>query len=124
VFCRKTNSGTRSCSTTFSRHATKPRWQDALGDGTAVPVTQAGIKTRFTMAAGLMLTLTRAHTQNNLKAVIHEAIKAHRLLIIDEIWLPLMKWEQGNQGNLFFQVIAALYERSSLIGPSNLPSGH
>ena len=45
--------------------------------------TQAGIKTRFTTAADLMLALTTAHTQNNLKAVMHRLIKAYRLLIID-----------------------------------------
>lgn len=82
--------------------------------------TQAGIKTRFTTAADLMLALTTAHTQNNLKAVMHRAIKAYRLLIIDEIgYLPMNR----EQANLFFQVIAALYERSSLIVTSNLPFG-
>jgi hypothetical protein len=61
--------------------------------------TQAGIKTRFTTAADLMLALTTAHTQNNLKAVMHRAIKAYRLLIIDEIgYLPMNR----EQANLFF----------------------
>lgn len=54
--------------------------------------TQAGIKTRFTTAADLMQTLTMAHTQNNLKAVMHRAIKAYRLLILDEIgYLPMTR---------------------------------
>ena len=35
---------------------------------------QAGIKTRFTTAADLLLTLTTAHTQNQLKGVMHRAI--------------------------------------------------
>src|SRR5665647_1250657 len=46
---------------------------------------QAGIKTRFTTAADLLLTLTSAHTQNQLKSVMHRAINSYRLLIIDEI---------------------------------------
>ena len=82
--------------------------------------TQAGIKTRFITAADLLLTLTTAHLQNNLKTVMHRAIKAYRLLIIDEIgYLPMNR----EQANLFFQVIAALYEKSSLIVTSNLPFG-
>jgi DNA replication protein DnaC len=82
--------------------------------------TQAGIKTRFTTAADLLLTLTTAHLQNNLKAVMQRAIKAYRLLIIDEIgYLPMNR----EQANLFFQVIAALYEKGSLIVTSNLPFG-
>lgn len=82
--------------------------------------TQAGIKTRFTTATDLLLTLSTAHRQNNLKAVMHRAIKAYRLLIIDEIgYLPMTR----EQANLFFQVIAALYEKSSLIVTSNLSFG-
>lgn len=66
--------------------------------------TQAGIKTRFITAADLLLTLTTAHRQN----------------IIDEIgYLPMNR----DQANLFFQVIAALYEKSSLIVTSNLSFG-
>lgn len=82
--------------------------------------TQAGIKTRFMTAADLLLTLTTAHQQNNLKAVMQRSIKAYRLLIIDEIgYLPMTR----EQANLFFQVIAALYEKGSLIVTSNLPFG-
>lgn len=82
--------------------------------------TQAGIKTRFMTASDLLLTLTTAHAQNSLKTVMHRAIKAYRLLIIDEIgYLPMSR----EQANLFFQVIAALYEKGSLIVTSNLPFG-
>ena len=81
---------------------------------------QAGIKTRFMTAADLLLTLTTAHQQNNLKTVMQRAIKGYRLLIIDEIgFLPMSR----EQANLFFQVIAALYEKGSLIVTSNLPFG-
>lgn len=82
--------------------------------------TQAGIKTRFTTAADLLLTLMTAHAQNQLKSVMHRAINSYRLLIIDEIgYLPMTR----EQANLFFQVIAARYERGSLIVTSNLPFG-
>ena len=82
--------------------------------------TQAGIKTRFMTASDLLLTLSMAHAQNSLKTVMHRAIKAYRLLIIDEIgYLPMNR----EQANLFFQVIAALYEKGSLIVTSNLPFG-
>lgn len=80
--------------------------------------TQTGIKTRFTTAADLLLTLTTAHIQNQLKSVMHRAINSYRLLIIDEIgYLPMTR----EQANLFFQVIAARYEKGSLIVTSNLP---
>lgn len=81
---------------------------------------QAGIKTRFMTAADLLLTLTTAYRQNQLKEVMQRAIKACRLLLIDEIgYLPMSR----DQANLFFQVIAALYEKSSLIVTSNLSFG-
>jgi DNA replication protein DnaC len=81
---------------------------------------QAGIKTRFTTAADLLLALVAAHTQNRLKAVMHRAINAYKLLIVDEVgYLPMNR----EQANLFFQVIAARYEKGSLIVTSNLPFG-
>lgn len=81
---------------------------------------QAGIKTRFTTAADLLLTLSAAHAQNPLKAVMHRAIAAYRLLIIDEIgYLPMSR----EQAHLFFQGIAARYEKGSLIVTSNLSFG-
>lgn len=82
--------------------------------------TQAGIKTRFTTAADLLMTLSVAHAQNQLKSALQRAINAYRLLIVDEIgYLPMTR----EQANLFFQVIAARYERGSLIVTSNLPFG-
>lgn len=81
---------------------------------------QAGIKTRFTTAADLLLALTAAHMQNQLKSVMHRAVNNYRLLIIDEIgYLPMTR----EQANLFFQVIAARYEKGSLMVTSNLPFG-
>jgi DNA replication protein DnaC len=81
---------------------------------------QAGIKTRFTTAADLLLSLSAAHAQNQLKTVMHRAVNAYRLLIIDEIgYLPMSR----EQANLFFQVIASRYEKGTLIVTSNLPFG-
>lgn len=81
---------------------------------------QAGIKTRFTTAADLLLSLSVAHAQNQLKTVMQRAVKAYRLLIIDEIgYLPMSR----EQANLFFQVIASRYEKGTLIVTSNLPFG-
>lgn len=81
---------------------------------------QAGIKTRFTTAADLLLTLLAAHTQNRLKAVMHRAVNAYRLLIIDEVgYLPMSR----EQANLFFQVVAARYEKGSVVVTSNLSFG-
>src|SRR5260364_410489 len=56
---------------------------------------QAGMKTRFTTAADLLLTLSVAHAQNQLKTVMHRAINAYRLLIIDEIGYLPMNREQA-----------------------------
>lgn len=81
---------------------------------------QAGVKTRFISAADLLLTLSVAHAQNQLKTVMHRAVAAYRLLIIDEIgYLPMSR----EQANLFFQVIAVRYEKGSVIVTSNLPFG-
>jgi DNA replication protein DnaC len=91
-----------------------------LAHALSYKATQAGIKTRFMTALGLLLTLTTAHAQNSLKTVMHRAIKTYRLLTVDEIgYLPMNR----EQANMFFQVIAALYEKGSLIVTSNLPFG-
>jgi len=76
---------------------------------------------RFIMsAADLLMTLSVAHAQNQLKAVLQRAITSYRLLIIEEIgYLPMNR----EQANLFFQVIAARYERGALIVTGNLPFG-
>lgn len=55
-----------------------------------------------------------------LREIVKRAIKNYRLLIIDEIgYLPMNR----EPANLFFQAIAALYEKGSLIVTSNLPFG-
>ena len=57
---------------------------------------------------------------SGLSPVMHPAINAYRLLIIDEIgYLPMSR----EQANLFFQVVAQRYERGSMILASNLIFG-
>ncbi len=58
--------------------------------------TQAGIKTRFTSAADLVLQLETAQRQGRLKEALHRTVSHWRLLIIDEIgYLPLTQ-DQAN----------------------------
>jgi DNA replication protein DnaC len=79
-----------------------------------------GWKVRFTTAADLVIALEAAHRQERLKEVLHRTVAAPKLLIIDEIgYLPLGR----EQANLFFQVIARRYEKSSTILTSNLSFG-
>ena len=82
--------------------------------------TQAGINTRFTSAADLVLQLETAQRQGRLKEVLHRAVSLYRLLVIDEIgYLPLSQ----EQANLLFQVVAKRYERGSIVLTSNLTFG-
>lgn len=82
--------------------------------------TQAGIKTRFVSAADLMLFMETAYRQNRYKEVMSRVVLHPRLLIIDEIgYLPLTR----EQASHFFQVIAARYEKGSIIVTSNLSFG-
>jgi len=82
--------------------------------------TQAGIKTRFTSAADLMLGLSAASRQGTLAETLKRGVLAYRVLVIDEIgYLPMNR----DQANLFFQVIAKRYERGATIVTSNLPFG-
>ena len=76
----------------------------------------AGIKTRFTSAADLMLQVETAVRQSRL-ADLMKALGRYAVLIIDEIgYLPFSR----EQAHLFFQIVAARYERSSTIMTSNL----
>ena len=82
--------------------------------------TRAGMRVRFITAADLLMALTTAHRQNNLADALKRFVNPYKVLIIDEIgYLPMNR----EQANLFFQVIAKRYERSSLIVTSNLPFG-
>src|SRR5580704_7384577 len=82
--------------------------------------TQKGYKTRFFSAADLVLMLEAAQRQGRYREVMHRAVNAYKLLILDEIgYLPMSR----EQANLFFQVVARRYERGSLILTSNLTFG-
>lgn len=82
--------------------------------------TQSGIKVRFISAADLMLQLETAYRQGRYKEAISRVVLHPGILIIDEIgYLPLSR----AQANHFFQVIAARYEKGSIIVTSNLSFG-
>jgi DNA replication protein DnaC len=82
--------------------------------------TQRGWKARFITAADLVLMLEAAQRQGRWKEVLHRAVNIYRLLIVDEIgYLPMGR----EQANLFFQVVAKLYERGAMILTSNLTFG-
>ena len=64
--------------------------------------------------------LEAAQRQGRYRQVMHRAVNAYKLLIIDEIgYLPMSR----EQANLFFQVVAQRYERGSMILTSNLTFG-
>ncbi len=89
-----------------------------LAQALAYRAVMAGIKTRFLTAADLMMQLATAHKQDRLKQYFNRAIIGPRLLVIDEIgYLPFGREE----ANLFFNVVAQRYERTSIIVTSNLP---
>lgn len=82
--------------------------------------TQSGRRVRFVTAADLVLQLERAQQRGQLESFLKRSMLGPSLLIIDEVgYLPL----QGNQANLFFQVIAKRYEHGSIILTSNLSFG-
>lgn len=78
----------------------------------------AGHKVRFIAAADLMLQLASAKSQGRLKEYFNRAVLGPKLLVVDEIgFLPFGREE----ANLFFNVVAKRYERSSMVLTSNLP---
>jgi len=79
----------------------------------------AGIKTQFTTAADLILKIEKAQRHGRL-AEAFRTLSRYSLLIIDEIgYLPLHR----EQAHLFFQIVAARYEKASTIMTSNLSFG-
>ena len=79
----------------------------------------AGIKTQFTTAADLILKIETAQNQGRLAPALRNLGRAS-LLIVDEIgYLPLRR----EQAHLFFQVVAARYEKGSTVMTSNLGFG-
>jgi DNA replication protein DnaC len=64
--------------------------------------------------------LEAAQRQGRYRQVMHRAVNAYKVLIIDEVgYLPMTR----DQANLFFQVIAQRYKRGSMILTSNLTFG-
>lgn len=79
----------------------------------------AGVKTLFITAADLILKIEAAGRQGRL-AEVFRTLSRYTLLIVDEIgYLPLDR----EQAHLFFQVIAARYEKGATIMTSNLGFG-
>ena len=67
-----------------------------------------------------MLMLEAAQRQGRYREVMHRAVNAYKLLVVDEIgYLPMSR----EQAHLFFQVVARRYEHGSMILTSNLTFG-
>ncbi len=80
-----------------------------LAIGLGHKAASAGIKTRFVTAADLMLQVETAVRQGRLPELM-KGFSRYAILIIDEIgYLPLSR----DQAHLFFQIVAARYERGS-----------
>lgn len=91
-----------------------------LAIGLGYLATQSGIKVKFITAADLVMQLEKAQQLGRLDTFMKRSLLGPSILIIDEVgYLPL----QGNQANLFFQVIARRYEQGSIILTSNLSFG-
>ena len=91
-----------------------------LAIGLGYLATQSGIKVRFITAADLVTQLEKAQQRGQFEHFMRRSLLGPSLLIIDEVgYLPL----QGNQANLFFQVVAKRYEQGSIILTSNLSFG-
>jgi len=64
--------------------------------------------------------LEAAQRQGRYREVMHRAVNAYKLLIVDEIgYLPLNR----EQADLFFQIVERRYERGAMILTSNLTFG-
>lgn len=84
----------------------------------AVEAIKKGIRTRFITASDLMLQLATAKEQGKLENYMKRVVISPKLLVVDEIgYLPFGRQE----ANLFFNVVAKRYEKSSIIVTSNLP---
>ena len=96
------------------------RRQDASGDCARLSRHPGGHQDPLHDGGGFVNDLVGGACTEPTEDVMQRAINSYRLLIIDEIgYLPMNR----EQANLFFQVIAARYERGSLIVTSNLPFG-
>jgi DNA replication protein DnaC len=90
-----------------------------LATGLAIRACQAGHRVLFATASEWVDRLAAAHHRGDLQT---ELLKLGRypLLVIDEVgYIPF----EPEAANLFFQLVAARYERASLIVTSNKPFG-
>ena len=86
-----------------------------LAVGLGLKACALGYRTAFTTAAGLIATLTRAHTEGRLEERLKLLVQP-KLLIIDEIgYLPLDRLA----ANLFFQLVSRRYEKGAILITSN-----
>ena len=90
-----------------------------LATGLAIRACQAGHRVLFATASQWVARLAEAHHGATLQA---ELVRLGRypLLVVDEVgYIPF----EPEAANLFFQLVAARYERASLIVTSNKPFG-
>ena len=86
-----------------------------LAVGLGLKACALGYRTAFTTAAGLIATLTRAHTEGRLEERLKLLVQP-KLLVIDEIgYLPLDRLA----ANLFFQLVSRRYEKGAILITSN-----
>lgn len=90
-----------------------------LAIGIATAACRQGFKVRFFTVAELINELRAAHQENRLNRVMRQWLK-YDLLVLDE--LGYVPFDQMS-AQLFFQVVAARYERGSVIVTTNLEFG-
>ena len=90
-----------------------------LATGLAIRACQAGHRTLFATASEWVTRLAEAHHAGRLQDELRR-LGRYPLLVIDEVgYIPF----EPEAANLFFQLVAARYERASLIVTSNKPFG-
>jgi DNA replication protein DnaC len=90
-----------------------------LATGLAIRACQAGHRVLFATASQWVDRLAVAHHAGRLQAELVR-LGHYPLLVIDEVgYIPF----EAEAANLFFQLVAARYERASLIVTSNKPFG-
>lgn len=88
-----------------------------LATGLGIKAAQNGYSVAFDTASGWITRLRRAHDHDQLASELSN-IGRNKLIIIDELgYIPL----DADSANLFFQLVSARYETSSIIITSNLP---
>lgn len=90
-----------------------------LAIGLAIRACQAGHRTLFATASEWVTRLAEAHHAGRLQDELRR-LGRYPLLVVDEVgYIPF----EPEAANLFFQLVAARYERASLIVTSNKPFG-